>query len=164
MSPPTADGSPKAERDAERIASEVLGLESSNDPFVAAVRATRMPMIITDPRQSDNPVVFANDSFCRLTGYTRAEILGRNCRFLQGPETDPETIRRIHDAVASVQPIEIDIRNHRKDGQPFWNRLLLAPVFDADGKLAYFFASQVDVTLERERLDDLQSDNAALSA
>ena len=164
MSPPSADGSLKAERDAERIASEVLGLESSNDPFVAAVRATRMPMIITDPRQSDNPVVFANDSFCRLTGYTRSEILGRNCRFLQGPETDPETIRKIHDAVASVEPIEIDIRNHRKDGQPFWNRLLLAPVFDADGKLAYFFASQVDVTLEREQLEDLQSDNAALTA
>ena len=164
MSPPSPDGSPKAERDAERIASEVLGLESSNDPFVAAVRATRMPMIITDPRQNDNPVVFANDSFCRLTGYARSEILGRNCRFLQGPETDPETIRRIHDAVASVEPIEVDIRNHRKDGQPFWNRLLLAPVFDADGKLAYFFASQVDVTLEREQLEDLQSDNAALTA
>ncbi|RYG20111.1 MAG: PAS domain-containing protein [Caulobacteraceae bacterium] len=164
MNPPSADGSPKAARDAERIAGEVLGLESSNDPFVAAVRATRMPMIITDPRQVDNPVVFANDSFCRLTGYARSEILGRNCRFLQGPDTDPDTIRQIHEAVASVQPIEIDIRNHRKDGQPFWNRLLLAPVFDADGRLAYFFASQVDVTLERERLEGLQSDNAALAA
>ncbi|RZI61497.1 MAG: PAS domain S-box protein [Zymomonas sp.] len=164
MSSSSSDGSPKAERDAERIAGEVLGLESSNDPFVAAVRATRMPMIITDPRQDDNPVVFANDSFCRLTGYERSEILGRNCRFLQGPETDPETIQRIHDAVAAVEPIEIDIRNHRKDGEPFWNRLLLAPVFDADGRLAYFFASQVDVTLERERLEDLQSDNVALAA
>lgn len=164
MSPPSADGSEKAERDAERIAGEVLGLEVSTDPFVAAVRATRMPMIITDPRQADNPVVFANDSFCRLTGYARAEILGRNCRFLQGPETDPATVRKIHDAVAAVEPIEIDIRNHRKDGQPFWNRLLLAPVFDADGKLAYFFASQVDVTLERDRLEALQSNNAALAA
>ncbi len=158
------DPSPKAERDAERIAGEVLGLESSTDPFVSAVRATRMPMIITDPRQKDNPVVFANDSFCRLTGYTRSEILGRNCRFLQGPETDPETVRQIHDAVAAVEPIEVDIRNHRKDGEPFWNRLLLAPVFDADGRLAYFFASQVDVTLERERLANLQSSNAALAA
>jgi len=157
-------GSPKAERDAERIAGEVLGLESSTDPFVAAVRATRMPMIITDPRQDDNPVVFANESFCRLTGYARSEILGRNCRFLQGPDTDPEAVRRIHDAVAAVEPIEIDIRNHRKNGEPFWNRLLLAPVFDADGKLAYFFASQVDVTLERERLENLQSNNAAMAA
>lgn len=121
-------------------------------------------MIITDPKQADNPVIFANDSFCRLTGYARSEILGRNCRFLQGPETDPETVRRIHDAVAATEPIEIDIRNHRKDGSAFWNRLLLAPVFDADGVLAYFFASQLDVTLERERLENLQSDNAALNA
>jgi PAS domain S-box-containing protein len=158
------DDSSQAERDAERVAAEVLGLDRVTDPFVAAVRATRMPMIITDPRQDDNPVVFANDSFCRLTGYSRPEILGRNCRFLQGPETDPETVRKIHDAVAAVEPIEIDICNHRKDGQPFWNRLLLAPVFDADGRLAYFFASQVDVTMERERLENLQSDNADLLA
>ncbi len=147
-----------------RIADEVHGMDDGTDPFVAAVRATRMPMIITDPRQHDNPVVFANDSFCRLSGYARQEILGRNCRFLQGPDTDPATVRRIHDAVAAVQPIEIDIRNVRKTGEPFWNRLLLAPVFDSHGKLAYFFASQVDVSLERERLEGLQSDNAALMA
>ncbi|NBB61504.1 PAS domain-containing protein [Pseudomonas sp. ODNR1LW] len=123
-----------------------------------------MPMIITNPRQPDNPVVFANDSFCRLTGYERSEILGRNCRFLQGPETDPETVRRIREAVDAVRPIEIDVRNHRKDGEPFWNRLLMAPVFDAGGVLTYFFASQVDVTLERDRLAGLQTDKAALEA
>ncbi len=139
-------------------------MDDGTDPFVAAVRATRMPMIITDPRQHDNPVVFANDSFCRLSGYSRGEILGRNCRFLQGPETDPVTVRRIHDAVEAVQPIEIDIRNVRKNGEPFWNRLLMAPVFDSHGKLAYFFASQVDVSLERERLAGLETDNAALMA
>ena len=121
-------------------------------------------MIITNPRLPDNPVVFASDSFCRLTGYTRDEILGRNCRFLQGAETDPATVRAIHDAVARVEAIEIDIRNHRKDGEPFWNRLLMAPVHDADQQLAYFFASQVDVTIERERLAGLENDNAALMA
>jgi len=150
--------------DSQRIEAEVLGLDSGTDPFVAAVRATRMPMIITNPRLDDNPVVFANDSFCRLTGYGRDEILGRNCRFLQGDDTDPAAVRAIHDAVEAVRPIEIDIRNHRKSGEPFWNRLLLAPVFDEAGKLAYFFASQVDVTLERERLEGLESSNAALMA
>ncbi|MDH7639387.1 PAS domain-containing protein [Sphingomonas oryzagri] len=150
--------------DSQRIEAEVLGLDSGTDPFVAAVRATRMPMIITNPRLDDNPVVFANDSFCRLTGYDRDEILGRNCRFLQGDDTDPTAVRAIHDAVETVRPIEIDIRNHRKSGEPFWNRLLLAPVFDEAGKLAYFFASQVDVTLERERLEGLESSNAALMA
>jgi PAS domain S-box-containing protein len=150
--------------DAQRIEAEVLGLDGSTDPFVSAVRATRMPMIITNPRHPDNPVVFANDSFCRLTGYPREEIVGRNCRFLQGPETDPATVRRIREAVDAVQPIEVDIRNHRKDGRPFWNRLLMAPVFDANGALTYFFASQVDVTIERERLVGLQTDKAALEA
>ena len=150
--------------DAQRIEAEVLGLDKGTDPFVAAVRATRMPMIITNPRLHDNPVVFANDSFCRLTGYEREEILGRNCRFLQGPETDRADVQAIHDAVEAIRPIEIDIRNHRKSGEPFWNRLLLAPVFDEAGMLAYFFASQVDVTLERERLEGLENSNAALMA
>jgi len=155
---------PDAVRDAERIAAELINVSGGTDPFAAAVRATRMPMIITNPRLPDNPVVFANGAFCRLTGYDRNEIVGRNCRFLQGPETDRETIARIREAVAKAQPIELDIRNHRKDGEPFWNRLLMAPVRDADGELAYFFASQVDVTLERERLQGLETHNAALVA
>jgi PAS domain S-box-containing protein len=150
--------------DSQRIEAEVLGLDSGTDPFVAAVRATRMPMIITNPRLPDNPVVFANNSFCRLSGYPREEILGRNCRFLQGPESDPAAVKKIHDAVAETRSLEIDIRNHRKNGEAFWNRLLMAPVFDDDGKLAYFFASQVDVTIERERLEGLESSNAALMA
>ncbi|WP_093021444.1 PAS domain-containing protein [Sphingobium sp. YR768] len=139
-------------------------MDRHTDPFVAAVHATRMPMIITNPRLPDNPVVFANDSFCQLTGYAREEIVGRNCRFLQGKDTDPATQRALHDAVEQVVPLETDILNYRKDGSPFWNRLLLAPVFDADEKLAYFFASQVDVTLQRERLFGLERDNAALMA
>ena len=148
----------------ERIGAELRGLSGGTDPFVSAVRATRMPMIISNPRIADNPVVFANDAFCRLTGYAREEIVGRNCRFLQGPETDRHTVDRIREAVGRAQPIEIDIRNHRKNGEPFWNRLLMAPVRDGAGNLAYFFASQVDVTLERERLAGLESHNAALLA
>ena len=150
--------------DGARIASAIVGLDHGTDPFVAAVRATRMPMIITNPRMPDNPVVFANDAFCRLTGYRRDEIVGRNCRFLQGPDSDPAVIRRLHDAVRAARSIEVDIRNYRKDGEAFWNRLLLAPVNDAHGELAYFFASQVDVTLERERMAGLEIHNAALMA
>jgi len=154
----------KAVRDDLRIQREIAGLEAGTDPFVAAVRATRMPMIITNPRLPDNPVVFVNDAFCRLTGYTRDEIVGRNCRFLQGDDTDPATVALVRDAVREVRSVEVDIRNYRRTGEPFWNRLLLAPVHDADGKLVYFFASQVDVTLERERLEGLESSNAALMA
>lgn len=161
--PPRATSSRVAQDDA-RIRSELAGTDGSTDPFIAAVRATRMPMIITDPRLPDNPIVFANAAFCRLTGYARDEVLGRNCRFLQGSETDLAIIQQIREAVASRQSIEIDIRNYKKDGTPFWNRLLLAPVNDAAGQLAYFFASQLDVTLERERLATLEHENAALAA
>jgi PAS domain S-box-containing protein len=150
--------------DADRIEAEILGTSAGTDPFAAAVRATRMPMIVTNPRLPDNPVIFVNNAFCRLTGFARQEILGRNCRFLQGPETDPATVDRIRTAVAEARPLEVDIRNHRRDGEPFWNRLLMAPVRDASGELAYFFASQVDVTLERERLAGLETTNAALMA
>lgn len=150
--------------DIERVAANILGMDEGADPFVAAVRATRMPMIITNPRLHDNPVIFVNDAFSKLTGYEREEILGRNCRFLQGPDTDPAAVRAICKAVGTMQPIEIDIRNYRKSGETFWNRLLLAPVFDRNRQLTYFFASQVDVTRERERLEGLESSNAALLA
>ncbi len=150
--------------DAARIAATLVGGAGQGDPFVAAVRAARMPIVVSDPRLADNPVVFCNDAFCQLTGYDRAEVVGRNCRFLQGPQTDQAALHRIRAAVREAATIEIDLRNHRKDGTPFWNRLLIGPVHDATGALAYFYASQVDVTLERERLVDLESDNASLVA
>jgi PAS domain S-box-containing protein len=150
--------------DEARIRAEIERPEAGTDPFAAAVRATRMPMVVSNPRLPDNPIVFVNDSFCRLTGYARAEILGRNCRFLQGAGTDPDVVARIRAAVHAGEPIDCDIRNYRKNGEAFWNRLLLAPVRDAEGKIAYFFASQVDVTLEREKLFNLESRNDALVA
>ena len=149
--------------DVAQIGAALVQLNGGADPFAAAVRATRMPMIVTDPRQPDNPMVFVNDSFCRLTGYPREELLGRNCRFLQGPDTDPAAVAQIRQAVQDQVPIEIDIRNHRRNGELFWNRLLMAPVRDVTGQVAYFFASQVDVTLERERLANLEGANAALT-
>ncbi len=157
-------GQAELRQDADRIDTELHRRQGGTDPFASAVRATRMPMIITNPRMPDNPVVFVNDSFCRLSGYDRHEILGRNCRFLQGPETDPQTVSRLRAAVRDPQALEVDIRNHRKNGEAFWNRLLMAPVYDESGALSYYFASQVDVTLERERLSGLESRNAALVA
>ena len=120
------------------------------DPFAAAVRSTRMPMIITDPRLPDNPIVFANEAFQALTGYSRDELMHHNCRLLQGPETDREAVGRIRDAVAEGTDISIDILNYRKDGTPFWNALYLSPVRNDRGEIRFFFASQLDVT---DRID-----------
>ncbi|WP_409564858.1 PAS domain-containing protein [Methylobacterium sp. J-026] len=128
------------------------------DPFAAAVRATRMPMIITDPRQHDNPIVFVNDAFLKLTGYTRLDVTGRNCRFLQGPETDPAAVDRLRDAIRQQADIRVDLVNYRKDGSTFHNALYVGPVRDAAGTVVYYFASQIDVseryalTAEIERL------------
>ena len=116
------------------------------DPFAAAIRATRMSMIITDPRQPDNPIVFANRAFQRLSGYPLAEIMGRNCRFLQGPGTDGAAVTRIREALEARQDINLDILNYRKDGTPFWNALYISPVINEAGELLFFFASQIDVT------------------
>jgi len=131
-----------------RIDREIHDLNSGADPFAAAMRATRMPMLITDPRQEDNPIVFVNDAFARLTGYERDETLGRNCRFLQGPGTNLDDVNKVRQAIADREPIEIDLLNYKKDGSLFWNRLLVSPVFN-EGELTYFFASQLDVTRER---------------
>src|SRR5579875_1911448 len=92
------------------------GLDDANGSiFFAAVSTTRMPMIVTDPRQADNPIVFANPAFLSLTGYTYEELLGRNCRLLQGPATDPTTIAAVRDAVASEREIATEILNYIKD-------------------------------------------------
>ena len=116
------------------------------DPFAAAVRATRMPMVITDPNQADNPIIFCNQAFQELSGYGREEVVGRNCRFLQGPESDPDTISAIRSAISGGRDIAVDLLNYRKDGSVFWNALYLSPVRDDDGTIRYFFASQLDVT------------------
>lgn len=131
-----------------RIDNEIHRSKAGSDPFAAAMRATRMPMLITDPRQPDNPIVFVNDAFRRLTGYTREETLGRNCRFLQGPGTNAEDIDRIRQAIADLVPIEVELLNYKKDGSIFWNRVLVSPVFDG-GDVTYFFASQLDVTKDK---------------
>ncbi|WP_131115885.1 PAS domain-containing protein [Lichenihabitans psoromatis] len=120
------------------------------DPFAAAMRATRMPMVISDPRQADNPIVFANEAFQALTGYDRHEIVGRNCRFLQGRDTDPQSVAELRAAIDAGRNHQVDLLNYRKDGSTFWNALYLSPVRGVDGDIQFFFASQLDVT---ERVD-----------
>ena len=127
------------------------------DPFAAAIRATRMPMIITDPRQADNPIVFANDAFLHLTGYERDELIGSNCRFLQGPETNTADVDRVRAAIQDRHDISVDLLNYRKDGSTFWNALYISPVVDEAGELHFYFASQVDVSGRKEAESKLEA-------
>ena len=105
-----------------------------------------MPMVITDARLPDNPIVLANKAFLELTGYSADEVVGRNCRFLQGEGTSADAVAEIRQAIEEEHDLEIEILNYRKDGSAFWNQLGLSPVHNDDGKLVYFFASQIDVT------------------
>ena len=123
---------------------------AGHDIFFAAVQMSRMPMILTDPHQEDNPILFCNQAFEKLTGYPKDEILGRNCRFLQGPDTDRETISRIGQQIRKREDVHDDVLNYRKDGTAFWNALFISPVFTPNGELIYYFASQLDVTRRRE--------------
>lgn len=116
------------------------------DPFAAAVRATRMAMCITNPALPDNPIVFCNEAFQTLTGYDREEIIGQNCRFLQGPKTDKSAVDKVRKAIADGSDVAVDLLNYRKDGSTFWNALYLSTVRGEDGEIKFFFASQLDVT------------------
>ena len=126
-----------------------------HDIFFAAVETTRMPMIVTDPHQHDNPIIFANRAFERMTGYTRQELVGTNCRFLQGPETDRETVAEVRSAIAEHREFAAEILNYRKDGSSFWNALFVSPVFNRQGDLVYFFGSQLDVSRRRDAEESL---------
>eukprot|EP00249_Psilotum_nudum_P023381 c28852_g1_i3 orf=777-4040(+) len=100
--------------------------------------------VITDPRLPDNPIIFASDSFLELTEYTREEVLGRNCRFLQGAETDPETVNIIREAIRDQREITVQLLNYTKSGNRFWNLFHLQPMRDQKGELQYFIGVQLD--------------------
>lgn len=141
------------QRDNWHLTERVTHEHGQGDPFAAAIRGTRMPMVITDPRLDDNPIVFVNEAFQKLTGYGVDEVVGRNCRFLQGPETDRDDVERIRTAVKNEEAISVDLLNYRKDGSQFWNALYISPVRGEDGEVQFFFASQLNVT---ERIDAQQ--------
>jgi PAS domain S-box-containing protein len=118
-----------------------------------AVVATDIAFTITDPRQADDPLVWVNPSFTRISGYSYEESVGRNCRFLQGPATERKAVADLRQALQDQQPVTTTLLNYRKDGTAFWNQLSITPVFDGAGELVSFVGVQSDVT-ERVRVED----------
>ncbi len=127
-------------------AADLAGLWKKVDQRLTSMIATTpIASVISNPRVPDNPIIACNQSFIDLTGYSEQEILGRNCRFLAGPATEPWLTETIRSGVRRHCPVLVEILNYKRDGTPFRNAVLVAPMFDEDGDLEYFLGSQVEL-------------------
>lgn len=121
-----------------------------------AIDEAPVGITITDPEKEDNPLIYANDSFEDITGYSREEVLGKNCRFLQGEKTDPGHVARIRKAIDAHEPVSIELRNYRDDGTEFWNHLEIAPVKNDADEVVNYIGFQQDVTGRKQRQQQLE--------
>jgi len=115
-------------------------------PLFSAFEKSGLPMVATNPREPDNPIVYVNEAFSRITGYLPSEAVGRNCRFLQTPDTDQDTLAQVREAVSSGRAISVELLNRRKDGSHFWNHVFITPVTGVNGEPLFFLSTQVDAT------------------
>ena len=127
-------------------------MPKSEEALIETIGRTPIASVITNPRRADNPIEVANPAFCALTGYDESQILGRNCRFLAGAATEPWLSDQIRDGIRARRPVLVDILNYRSDGTPFRNGVMVTPLFDADGELAWFLGSQVDLGQNSQNL------------
>ncbi|WP_135305764.1 PAS domain S-box protein [Haloarcula amylovorans] len=115
-----------------------------------------VPITLADATDADEPLIYANEAFESVTGYSESEILGRNCRFLQGPKTDPEAVATLRDGIEAERPVTTELLNYRRDGTPFWNRVTVTPIEDETGTVTHLLGFQQEVT-ERKRSEQLVS-------
>lgn len=121
-----------------------------------ALSAAAEGITIADARLPDRPLIYVNAGFEKLTGYSREEVLGRNCRFLQGAGTEADAVTEVRSAVQEGRECTVEILNYRKDGFPFWNRLAITPVLDDTGEITHFIGIQSDVSDRRQAEDELR--------
>ncbi|WP_170835897.1 EAL domain-containing protein [Salinicola sp. MIT1003] len=115
------------------------------------IEASPVGMVMVDAIQTERPIVYANDAFCHLTGYSHDQVLGRNCRFLQGERTDPAAVETIRKALQANTEVQVTLLNYRQDGSTFWNRLTVSPVTDERGQCTHFIGTQEDITQHRDQ-------------
>ncbi|GKZ01263.1 hypothetical protein MPSEU_001077300 [Mayamaea pseudoterrestris] len=126
------------------IANKVL--DDPDFSFIKALQTAQQNFVVTDPSLPDNPIVYASQGFLNLTGYSLDQILGRNCRFLQGPETDPKAVERIRKAIEQGNDMSVCLLNYRVDGTTFWNQFFIAALRDANGNVTNFVGVQCKVS------------------
>lgn len=129
-----------------------MAFDDNLDELLSREALVRLPlsMVISNPHLPDNPIIYVNSAFEECTGYARDAVIGENCRFLQGEDTDEKARQAIRDAIAKQETATIDIYNYKADGTGFWNRLIMGPLFDDAGELRYFFGIQNDMSQMRD--------------
>ena len=128
---------------------------------VEMIESNPIASVVSDPSLPDNPLVAVNDAFIQLTGYSREECLGRNCRFLAGKGTEPWLTDKIREGVRDHKPVLVEILNYKKDGTPFRNAVLVAPIYDEENELLYFLGSQVEVEDDQPSMGVARRERAA---
>jgi len=112
---------------------------------------------LSDPDLEDSPIVYANKAFEKMCGYTQEEIVGRNCRFLQGTDRDQPELDRLREAISKGEPVEVTLRNYRRSGEMFHNRLVVKPLRDDRGNVVYFLGVQYDITEQVDAQEEIRS-------
>jgi PAS domain S-box-containing protein len=128
--------------------------------LTSMIGSSPIAAVISNPRLTDNPIVECNDAFVALTGYGRDEIIGHNCRFLSGKDTEPWLTEMLRNGIRRRQPVMVEILNYKKDGTPFRNAVMVAPIFDAAGELEYFLGSQVEIAEDVARANEARREAA----
>ncbi|XP_043706741.1 protein TWIN LOV 1-like [Telopea speciosissima] len=130
--------------------SKLFGTNLLGSSLIISLGRIKQSFVLTDPHLPDMPIVYASDAFLKLTGYARHEVLGKNCRFLNGPDTDAEVVCQTRESIQAEQPCTVRILNYRKDGSSFWNRLHISPVRNASGKIAFYVGVQKEEGCKNE--------------
>ena len=143
--------------------------EPTAGAIIRAVDEAPVGISLSDPSLPDNPMVYVNDAYEELTGYERGEVLGRNCRFLQGPDTEEDPVRKMREAIDARESVSVELINYREDGTPFWNQVTIAPIFDEEEEAIHYVGFQNDVTdrkeaeaMAKQRASSLREERQAL--
>lgn len=135
--------------------------DGDESALLLSVRTSPIASVVSNPRLADNPIIAANAAFYALTGYGESDVVGRNCRFLAGPDTEPWLTERIQHGVREKQPVLVEILNYKRSGAPFRNAVLVAPIFDADGVLEFFIGSQVELPIDEDGIPSSRRQRAS---
>lgn len=130
-------------------------------PVLDAIQHSPIATVVSDPRQTDNPLIAVNQAFLNLTGYDEEEVIGRNCRFLRGADTETSETEKLRKAIAERRSTLAELVNYRKDGSKFRNAVMIAPLFDANDEVEYFVGSQIEIAVEDDSIAAVRQQHAA---